>query len=681
MKKIGLFFLCLGWGIFSLQAEEGMWCFDQIPKEKIQAQYGIQINGELLEHIQKCSLRVSAGGSGSFISSKGLVMTNHHVGASAIYNLSSKDQDYLEKGFYAKSLGEELHCPNLYVDQLVAISDVTEEVNRKMEKGLSFVEKERIRKEAILEIQQEAEKKSGLHPEVVMLYEGARYHLYLYKRYTDLRLVMAPEKQVAFLGGDIDNFEYPRHNLDVCFFRVYENGQPLEIEHYLKWSETGPLEGELLFVSGHPGKTKRMWTADHLRYLERVELPMILQYLEERMAMLDLFSLKSSEHARIAASQKHSLSNAYKVYKGVEKGFIENSPIPKKEQQEALLYNNKETDLYLAWDSLKEALSKSESYIASYYCLEGIFSNYSKLYGIAKSLVRLSEEKKLPSEKRLPEYSDTEIDKLRLRILSSEPIYLELEIACLSDSLQRLQTILGKESPLVESLLQGRTPEEVAKKAIENTRLKDLEEREALFDSLEIVAFSKDPLISLVKTIDLYARAVRKEKEEKLDAIQNESYSFIGNQRFNQYGDLLYPDATFTLRLSYGCMKGYEEGGNYLEAKTTFADMQRVSELHPDESAYYLPEKWKNIEKLDKTVGLNFVSTHDIIGGNSGSPVVNAKGEWVGLVFDGNVHSLTWGQVFDEKQGRAISVHGQGIIEVLEKIYEVESLVEEIKGI
>lgn len=683
MKKTALFFLYASSLFFSLMAEEGMWCFDQAPIEKIEEQYGVRIDEDWLNQVRKASLRISSGGSGSFISSRGLVMTNHHVGASAIHNLSSESLNYLENGFYAKSSKEEIPCSNLYVDQLIAISDVTEQVNKKIIEELSFAEKEELKKQAILEIKQEAEKKTGLQPEVVMLYHGARYHLYLYKRYTDLRLVMAPEQQIAFLGGDIDNFEYPRHSLDMCFFRVYEQGKPLQTEHYLKWSPTGPLEGEVLFVSGHPGKTKRMWTVDHLRYLEDVELPMILLYLEERINLLDAFSLQSSEHARIASSQRHSLANAYKVYKGIQKGFIEDSPLIKKQAKDVLLYKTEESDLYLPWIKLKDALEDSKEYVDSYFCLEGIFSNYCKLYGIVKSLVRLSEEKKLPSEKRLPEYSDTEIDRLKLKVLSTEPIYQELEIACLADSLRRLQKTLGKDSSLVKTLLEENSPEAVARQILQSTRLKELDERKYFFSHLEEIDSSKDPLVVFVKIIDVYARAIRKEKEQRLDAIQNECYASIGNQSFIEYGDLLYPDATFTLRLSYGCMKGYEEEGQYLKPKTTIGDMIALSKAHQNQKYYDLPQKWKDFEKiakLDKTAGLNFVSTHDIIGGNSGSPVMNAKREWVGLVFDGNAHSIKWGQLFDETQGRAISVHSQAVIEALEKIYEAAALVDEIKG-
>ncbi len=669
---------CIGFLLFCLssQSEEGMWPFHQVPKDKIKQKYGVDLTDEWLEHIQKSSLRMSSGGSASFISSKGLVMTNHHVGASSIHNLSSKDHNYFEEGFYASRLDQELPCPNLYVDQLISVSDVTEEVNSNASKSLSFAEKEDFRNKVIANIQREAKEKTGLQPEVVTMYHGAKCYLYLYKRYSDIRLVMAPESSVASLGGDIDNFEYPRYSLDMCFFRVYDQGKPIQTEHYLKHSLRGPREGELLFVSGHPGKTKRMFTADHLKFSEEVEIPLVLRYLEERLQVLESFSLQGDEQKRVAKQQSHSLSNAYKVYKGLEKGFKGSMPVLQKEKKDALL---RDKDLEQdPWVKLKNALNQARSYINSYFVLEGFSSNYSKLYGIAKNLVRLSVEKKLPNEKRLLEYIDTEIPKLELKILSKEPFFLDLEIACLEDSIQRISRVLGKDHPLVLNVLKGQTPLEAARKIITGTSLFKEEDRLNLYKNLEDVASSQDPLICFAKAVDFYARAVRREKEESCDSLQRECYALIAKKEFEKYGDSVYPDATFTLRLSLGQMKGYEE----FSPTTNFQGLYDHVKKHNFQDPYSLLKKWDIAEsKLNKKASLNFVSTHDIIGGNSGSPVFNIEGEWVGLIFDGNCYSITWSHMFDETLGRSISVHSQGIIESLEHVYRADELVKEIQGL
>jgi hypothetical protein len=675
MKKV---FLLACTCFVSLCSEEGMWPFHQIPKEKIAQKYGVELSDKWLEHAQKASLRISAGGSGSFISSKGLVMTNHHVGATSIHNLSSENANYFEEGFYAKTQEQELPCPNLYIDQLVSVSDITDDIMGKIGAELSFAEKEKVKKEAMADVQKRAEEKTGLQPQVVTLYHGAKYYLYLYKRYSDVRLVMAPERSAAGLGGDIDNFEYPRYSLDMCFFRVYEGGKPLQTDNYFKWSASGPKEGELLFVSGHPGKTKRMLTADHLKFSESVEIPLVLQYLEERLKMLEDFALRGQEQKRISIQQHHSLSNAHKVYKGLEKGFKESSPVSRKEEKDSLLYKDKESSAYAPWAKLKVSFEEVKSYMEEFFVLESIGSNYSKLYDVARNLVRLSEEKKLPNEKRLIEYVDTEVPRIALKVLSKEPFYPDLEVACLEDSLHRLSRSLGDTHPLIKKVLNGKSPKEIAEQMMSRTSLYDRDTRENLYHNLDKVESSQDPLILFVKDVDVYARAVRKQKEDTLDALQAECYAAIAEQEFNRYGDSVYPDATFTLRLSLGQMKGYED----LKPTTTLGGMFEHVKKHGFKEPYALLKQWEIAEKdLNKNASLNFVSTHDIIGGNSGSPVFNANAEWVGLIFDGNAYSITWSHLFDDTTGRAISVHSQGIVETLQNVYHAESLVKEIKGI
>ncbi|MBX9924516.1 MAG: S46 family peptidase [Rhabdochlamydiaceae bacterium] len=663
--------------MFSLYGEEGMWPFSQVPKKKIAKTYGVEIDDQWLSQVQKSALRFSTGGSASFISSQGLVMTNHHVGARVIHNLSSSKQNYLEEGFYAKLQEDELLCPNLYVDQLLAISDVTEEVQSRIASNLSFAEKEQAQKEICAEIQKKAFKDTGLQPEVVILYHGAKYHLYLYKRYTDVRLVMAPDSHVASMGGDIDNFEFPRYSLDVCFFRIYEEGKPVHPESYFSWSSSGPQEGELLFVVGHPGKTRRMLTSDHLRFCQEVEIPMISHFLEDRLEKIAAFAKRGKEQERISSQERHSLANAYKVYQGLKKSFQNASPIALKQKKEAAFskYSQKPRNL------VKSSLEDSKSYVQSHFVLEGFGSNYSKLYGLAKTLVRMSEELKLPNEKRLPEYVDTELSKCEMKILSEEPFYPEWETMCLEAGLENLRSVLGASHPLMQQILQDASPQKTAKKIMESTSLYDLKTRSLLYKNPDRVISSLDPLLLLAKAVDVYARQVRKVKEETLDPLQRECYTSIAEQEFDLYGDAVYPDATFTLRLSLGQMKGYEEKKKFIQPFTTWGGMYEHVKKHGFEKPYHLLFPWIAAQdSISKKVPLNFVSTHDIIGGNSGSPVINAQREWVGIIFDGNAHSIAWSYQFEEEKGRAISVHSQGIVEALQSVYHADRLVKEIQG-
>ncbi|MBM3199184.1 MAG: S46 family peptidase, partial [Chlamydiae bacterium] len=500
--------------------------------------------------------------------------------------------------------------------------------------------------------------------EIITLYEGAQYHLYLYKRYTDVRLVMAPEKSIAFLGGDQDNFEYPRYCLDKCFFRVYEHEKPLQVEHYFPWSPTGPVEGELLIVAGHPGKTRRMWSADHLRFFQEVEIPLVHQFLQERLQMLKRFAATSPEHARIAGHSISKVSNAHKVYQGLKQNLGEKER-DLFERREALLCRFGMGEKDSPWSLLKESLEETKKYIREFFVLEGMGSHYCKLYGLAKTFVRLAQEKQLPSEKRLLEYTDPYLEKLERELLSQEPIYPEFEAICLEEGLERVKAILGRAHPLLQASILEESPQGI----LQGSKMHSLEDRTFLFHHLDEVLSSQDPLLVLAREMDPYARTLRKEKEDKLEATQHECYANIAQKALDFYGVSLYPDATFSLRLSYGQMKGYQD----VCSMTTLEGMQRKSEL---------PASWRgeNFLKVNPKIGLNFVSTHDTIGGNSGSPVLNARGEWVGLVFDGNAHSIAWSYLFDDALGRTISVHSEGMMEALEKIYQAYALTEEIRG-
>lgn len=629
-----------------LLSDEGMWPLNMVPHKQIEDQ-------AWLTEVQKACLRMSTGGSASFISPKGLLMTNHHVGGKAIYNLSGEQRDLMKEGFYADTYAKELKCPNLFVEQLVSIQDVTDEIN----KELPPAGKEKKRKEAIAHLCKRKQEETGLKPEVVTLYQGARFHLYLYKRYTDVRLVMAPEQEIAFFGGDAANFEYPRYCLDVAFFRVYENNEPLASCDYLKWSPEGPKLKEPLFVMGHPGHTERKLASHHLAFMRDQELPMILQLLEERLACLDEYAKQSAEHERQASQRIYSLRNVKKVFKATYAGLKNSSIIKNKETFEK--------EERLDTSQIQACLEQSKTFYYKYHILEGIGSHYSKLYSFAKILVRAQEELAKPAHLRLPEYTESELAALELDLFSTEPLYPALEKALLVDGLLRLEKRIGKE------VFNGKSVEEFASYLIANTELQDVAVRKRLYTNPQEIQTSKDPLILFAKALDPYARELRERYENEVESVLKDSYTTITETLFEKYKEALYPDATFTLRLSIGQMAGYVEEGIEIPPTTQI------------EGAYLqgstLPKSWSEKQHLvDKKVPFNFVSTNDIIGGNSGSPIINKNKEVVGIIFDGNRHAFMWNYEFNETQGRAISVHSQAILESLKTIYDAKPLVDEI---
>lgn len=677
MKKLLL--LCVLLGSFTLAADEGMWPLNMLPKEQIEKKYGVTLDEAWVESVQKSCLRISLGGSGSFVSPSGLMVTNHHVGSKAIYHLSSEKQDLLKEGFYAASLEKERKCPNLFVDQLVSIEDVTSTIQQALSQEMTTCEREKARKTAITALCKKVQESTKLQPQVVSLYQGARYHLYLYKRYSDVRLVMAPEKAIAFFGGDEENFEFPRHCLDVCFFRVYENGQPLKTNHYFRWSRSGPGLQEPLFVAGHPGKTERLLTSSHLAFLRDYKVPFIVQLIEERIACLTRFQEISQEHKRRANQDMFSYQNMHKVYKAYFQGLKNGPIVQNKKAFEAIAFQE---DSNLPLLQLQAGFEALKSYHAEFQLLEGVASRYCKSYGWAKHLVRVAEERPKPNEKRLREYSDSELAALELALFSEEPVYDNLEKLYLVDSLQRAVTLLGKEHQLVKLLLGSRSIEEQATFLINTTKLGDLAFRKRLYAHPEEIATCQDPLILLAKAIDPLARAMREKYENEHEGLEKESYDKVMQAMFAQRKETLCPDATFTLRLSIGQMLGYQEGQKTIEPVTTFQSAFASAFSHNSQVPFDLPEQWVQKQPLvNPKTPFNFVSTNDLIGGNSGSPIFNKNRELVGIVFDGNVQTLLWNYAYDDTQARAISVHSQAILESLSSIYNAKGLVNELQGI
>jgi hypothetical protein len=669
-----------------LRADEGMWLFNDPPRGLLKDRYGFEPTDDWLKHLQRASVRFNSGGSGSFISADGLVMTNHHVGADALQKLSSAEHNYLRDGFYAVQQADELKCVDLELNVLQSIEDVTKRVQGAV-KGLPAAEARAARRAVMNTIEEESLKETGLRSDVVTLYQGGLYHLYRFKKYTDVRLVFAPEKSIAFFGGDADNFEYPRYDLDICFFRAYEDGKPAKVEHYLAWSKAGAGDGELIFVSGHPGRTNRLDTIAHLNFLRDYAYPLSLNVIRRREITLRNYSERSRENARRAEDELFGYQNTRKARLGGLAGLQDPAIMADKRKREQKLREavNGKQELKQqngdAWEEVAKSIKAWSEIYDDWYLLENGAAFNTELFHLARTIVRLTAETEKPNAERLREYGEAGLDSLKQQLYSEAPIYADLEIVKLADSLGMLEEIAGAEQPLVERIMDGKSPAERAAELVRGTKLADVNVRRKLVEGgRKAVQDSQDGMIQLARLVDEAARKVRKKYEEEVDEPQRQAYGKIAQAQFALYGSNQYPDATFTLRLAFGAVKGYRERGEEVPAWTTMGGAYRHAADHGNVEPFQLPESWQKHKgdlALDKP--FNFVSTADIIGGNSGSPVVNRAGEIVGIIFDGNIQSLVLDFVYSDEQARAVSVHSSAIIEAIREVYGAERLLKELK--
>ncbi|MBN1910661.1 MAG: S46 family peptidase [Pirellulales bacterium] len=708
----------LGVTIFvpGVRGDEGMWLFTDPPRKLLKAKYGFEPTAEWLVHLQRACMRFNNGGSGSFVSPDGLVMTNHHVAAGAIQKLSTAKNDMLVSGYYAKTRDKELKCHDLELNVLMSIEDVTERVNGAVKPGSTPEEASKARRAVMNTIEKESFDKTGLRSDVVTLYNGGLYHLYRYKKYTDVRLVFAPEQAIAYFGGDADNFEYPRYDLDVTFFRVYEDGKPAKTKDYLKWSPAGPAEGELVFVAGNPGHTCRLNTPDHLKFLRDLVFPYQLDEIRRREVMLNIFSERLEENARRARGDLLRYCNGRKARLGILAGLQDPAVMERKIRewaefgtavhqylmaQEAAQRTPKrpsdapksprlDPECLNAGAEVIQALEEWKKIYRRHHLLEEGGAFNSMLYAKAITLVRLAVEKEKPNAQRLREYRDSNLASLKQELFSEAPIYKDLETAKLTDSLGMFLEQVGADSKLAKGVLRGKSPAARAAELVGGTRLDDVAfRRELAAGGKEAIAASDDPMIVFARWLDPDARAVRKEYETKVEEPMNQAYAKLARARFAVLGKEAYPDATFTLRLAYGTVKGYRwpmPGGSFdqlgkeIPPWTTMGGAFDYAAAHGDKPPFRLPKIWVDRkDHLDLKTPMNFVSTIDIIGGNSGSPLVNREGQIVGLVFDGNAQSLVWDFIFDDVAGRAVSVHSDALLEALRNVYQAEELVEEIE--
>jgi hypothetical protein len=670
-------------------ADEGMWTFDNLPLKHLKDRYGFEPSKEWIEHLRSSAVRFNNGGSGSFVSGDGLVMTNHHVGADTLAKLSNKDKDFYKDGFLARSYSDEAKAPDLELNVLIGIEDVTDRVNAVVTKDMDDGQAAIARRGVMAKIEKESLDKTGFRSDVVTLYQGGKFSLYTYKKYTDVRLVFAPEFDIAFFGGDPDNFEYPRFDLDVCFFRAYEDGKPAKPKHFLKWSANGSKEGDLTFVAGHPGRTSRLFTMAHLAYLRDRSFPLVLDLLHSREAFLLEYSKRGEEQARQAKEELFSIQNSRKAREGGLKALKDEGVLARKRSAEEALRSriradeSKQTAFGGAWDKLAEVQKIADSIRLEYGVLEAGYALESSLFNTARTLVRLAEEKAKPNSDRLREYRDSALESLELELFSTAPIYTEFEIARFAHGLEFWKKILPGD-PMLDEVLHGRRPQQAAEAITKGSKLADVAERKRLAEGgLAAIKASDDPMIKLALLVDDRARAVRKIREDKVDGVQTAQYALIARAIFADQGESIYPDATFTLRLAFGQVKGIEVDGRNVPAYTTMGGAFEHAEKHGNKPPYELPPSWfkaKAEHKFRLDTPLNFISTADIIGGNSGSPVVNRDNEVVGLIFDGNIESLMLDFAFDDRIARAVSVDSRAIVTSLRSIYNAESLADELTG-
>jgi len=667
-----------------IRAEEGMWTFDNPPLKLLKEKYNFTPTQAWLDHLRLSSVRLNDGGSGSFVSSDGLLLTNHHVARGQLQKNSTAEHDYLANGFYATSPDQEMKSPDLEVNVLVGMTDVTARVQGAA-KGISDdAQALKARETEIAAITKESKDKTGLRSDVVSFYQGGEYWLYTYKAYTDVRLVFAPEQQAAFYGGDPDNFTYPRYDLDMALFRVYDNGKPLHTDNFLKWSAKGAAPDELIFISGHPGSTERDDTVAELLLQRDVIGPAVTEYLQRRVASAQAFAAQGPEQARMVGSTIFGLQNSLKVYLGRKDALADPAILNKKQAEEAdfrakVSANPEWQKAYGdAWDKIAETEEKLKPEVKGQFFRR----TDSRLFGLAQTIVQYVAEIKKPDGERLPQFHEAGLGSLKFQLLSPAPVEIPTEKLYMKGALKLGEEKLGKNDPYLQAILQGGDIDKTVDTLIDGTKLADPAVRKALLDGGEAaVATSTDPLIVAARRTDPIVRETNRRIRDTYGSVLTKEGEKLGKARFLVYGKDAYPDATFTLRLSYGTVKGFPYNGTIAPPITTFYGLYDRAASFGNKPPFDLtPKEVAAQSKLDLSTPLDFVSTGDIIGGNSGSPVVNRDGELVGLIFDGNIESLAGDFVYDGTKNRAVAVHSSGMIEGLRKLYGADTLADELQG-
>ncbi len=685
MKKIAIAVLCVLYGPASVNAAEGMWTPDNLPTAELKAKYQFNPDSKWVTHAQKAAVRLAGGCSGSFVSPAGLVLTNHHCVNSCVQQLSTADHDFIKSGFYAKKPEDEIKCPEIELNRLDTISDVTARV-KKATDGKNGEDYSKAEKAVKSDIEKDCvgNDKETTRCDVVNLYHGGVYNVYKYHRYQDVRLVFAPELAIAFFGGDPDNFNFPRYDLDLGMLRAYENNKPAKVVDYFPFSKSGAEEGELTMTVGNPGGTDRQLTVAQLETTRDIDLIPRLFLLSELRGVLTQFRSQGAEQSRIAQHDVFGIENSFKALKGRLQALQDPEVFNLKQKQETELRDyvkaspERQAKYGAAWDEIAKAQTTYRNIESPLKYIESGRGFNSDYFVDARLLVRGAEERSKPNAERLREFTESKLPSVTQQLFSTAPIYPDLEKVKLTFALTKLRENLGVDNPIVKSVLGKESPAALAEKLIAGTKLGDPAVRKALWEGgADAIAKSNDPFIQLVKQIDPEARAIRKQYENQVESVVDKNSELIAAARFEKLGTSVYPDATFTQRFSFGVVKGWNEKGTeikpFTEIKGAFA---RATGFEP----FALPASWLAAkDKLNQNQRFDLVSTNDIIGGNSGSPLINRNAEVVGLVFDGNIQSLGGNYWFDERVNRTVSVHSGAILEALQNVYNADRVVKELK--
>ncbi|HWK74210.1 MAG TPA: S46 family peptidase [Povalibacter sp.] len=667
------------------RADEGMWTPGNFPSAAVKQKYGVDITQRWLDQVQRSITRHESGCTGSFISPDGLVLTNHHCVMECLSEISSAGNDYVANGYNATQRSSEKKCPTEMLSVLMDTQNVTDQVNAATA-GLPDIRANEVRKQTLSRLEAACtaasakDRRTGpLACESVTLYQGGQYFLYKYKRYEDVRLVFAPHDAIAAFGGDPDNFNFPRWCLDFSLLRVYENGKPARTPNHLKWRVDGPSVGEPVFVAGHPGSTNRSFTVAQLKFQRDTSVPSFLNRNSEYRGRLIQWGKTGEEPLRIIQDTLLGYENSLKVYRGFQRALNDDEMFAQKFQQEQELRAKADPQAGKAWDEIAKAEDRYREIYDRYLFLESGAGFNSKLFGYARALVRGAAERPKSNELRLREYADSNLPKIAAGLLATTPVHADFEQVSLSFSLDKLREALGPDDAVVRQLLASDSPDSLAARLIAGSKLADPAVRKALWDGgAATVDASTDSMIVLARQIDGAARAVRKIYEDEVQAPIASGQERIAKARFAALGTNIYPDANFTLRVSYGAVQGWKEKG---EDVAPFTHLARLYERTTGKDPFRLPQVWLDARsKLDPATPFNYVTTNDIVGGNSGSPLIDAQGRLVGLAFDGNIHSIAGSYWYNERNNRAVAVHPKIIITALRDVYGATSIASEILG-